>query len=107
MAIFVNFLTTSNHLHSLQVENCDSNSRLVVNEDGNGKFRPERVNRRLIHSNWEQNECLNITICTYLLSNQTNMRNVHPLEGVARGGETQLQVVENNLYNSTGKWLTG
>ena len=36
--------TKSNHLHPLQVENCDSNSRLVVYEDDNGKFRPERVN---------------------------------------------------------------
>ena len=43
MTIFFNFKTTSNHLHSLQVENCDSNSRLVVDEDDNGKFRPERV----------------------------------------------------------------
>ena len=33
MAIFFNkFQTTSNHLHPLQVENCDSNSRLVVDE---------------------------------------------------------------------------
>ena len=31
------------HLHSLQVENCDSNSRLVVDKDDNGKFRLERV----------------------------------------------------------------
>ena len=44
MAIFFSFLTTSNHLHPLQVENCDSNSRLVVDEDDNGKFRFERVN---------------------------------------------------------------
>ena len=44
MAIFLNFQTTSNHLHSLQVENCDSNSRLVVHEDDNGKFRIERIN---------------------------------------------------------------
>ena len=43
MAIFFNFSTTSNHLHPLQVENCDSNSRLVVDEDDNGKFRLERV----------------------------------------------------------------
>ena len=43
MAIFFNFHTTSSHLHPLQVENCDSNSRLVVDEDDNGKFRPERV----------------------------------------------------------------
>ena len=43
IAIFFNFYTTSNHLHPLQVENCGSNSRLVVVEDDNGKFRPERV----------------------------------------------------------------
>ena len=43
IAIFFNFLTTSNHLHSLQVENCDSNSRLVVDNYGNGKLRLERV----------------------------------------------------------------
>ena len=32
MVIFSNFSPTSNHLHPLQVENCDSNSRLVVDE---------------------------------------------------------------------------
>ena len=42
--IFINFSPTSSHLHPLQVENCDSNSRLVVDEDDNGKFRLERVN---------------------------------------------------------------
>ena len=44
MAIFFNFPSTLSHLHPLQVNNCDSNSRLVVDEDDNGKFRPERVN---------------------------------------------------------------
>ena len=43
IVIFINLSPTSNHLHPLQVENCDSNSRLVVDEDDNGKFRPERV----------------------------------------------------------------
>ena len=33
MAIFLNFQTTSNYLNPLQDENCDSNSRLVVDED--------------------------------------------------------------------------
>ena len=47
MAIFINFLPTSNHLHLLQVENCDSNSRLVVDEDDYGKLRPERVKNTL------------------------------------------------------------
>ena len=43
-AVFSNFSLTSNHLYSLQVENCASNSRLVVDKDDNGKFRDERVN---------------------------------------------------------------
>ena len=57
MAILFNFPSTTNHLHPLQVENCGSNSRLVVDEDasttsiarlvvgedGHGKFRLERV----------------------------------------------------------------
>ena len=44
MVIFFNFPPTSNNLHPLQVENCDSNSRLVVDEDDNGKFRPDGLN---------------------------------------------------------------
>ena len=43
MAIFFNFSSTSSHPNPLQVENCDSNSRLVVDEDDNGKFSLERV----------------------------------------------------------------
>ena len=43
MTISLNFSLTLNHLHPLQVENCDSNSRLVVGEDDNGKVRLERV----------------------------------------------------------------
>ena len=43
MVIFFNFSPTSNHLHPLQVENCGSNSRLVMDEDDNGKVRLERV----------------------------------------------------------------
>ena len=51
MAIFDNFSPISSHLHPLQVENCDSNPRLVVDEDSqlvvdegdNGKGRLERV----------------------------------------------------------------
>ena len=43
MAIFFNFLPSSNHLHRLQVENGNSNLRLVVDEDDNGKFRLIRV----------------------------------------------------------------
>ena len=48
MAIFINFSPTSNHLHPLQVENCDSDSRLVVDEYDNGKFRFERVKQAIM-----------------------------------------------------------
>ena len=43
VAIFFCFSPTSSHFHPLQVENCDSNSRLVVDEDENDKLRLERV----------------------------------------------------------------
>ena len=43
MTIFFTFLPISSHLHSLRVDNCDSSSRLVVDEDDNGKFRLQRV----------------------------------------------------------------
>ena len=43
MAIFFNFSLASSLLYPIQVENCDSNSRLVVDEGDNNKFRPERV----------------------------------------------------------------
>ena len=43
MTFFLNFSPNSSHLHSLQVENCGSNSQLVVDEDDYGKFRIERV----------------------------------------------------------------
>ena len=47
IANFFNFSSTSSHFYPLQVENCDSNSRLVVDEDDNGKFRLEKVKRRV------------------------------------------------------------
>ena len=46
MAIFLNFSLTLNHLHPLQVENCDSNSRLVVDEDDNVKSGLKGLNPR-------------------------------------------------------------
>ena len=42
---FINFSPTSSHLYPLLVENCESNSRLVVDEAHNGKFRLERAKR--------------------------------------------------------------
>ena len=46
LAIFFNFSPTLGHLYPLQVENCDSNSRLVVEKEDNDKFRLERVKTR-------------------------------------------------------------
>ena len=43
MAIFIDLSPSSSNFHPLQVENCDNNSRVVVDEDDNGKFRPEKV----------------------------------------------------------------
>ena len=48
MDIFFNCAPTSSRLRPLQVENCESNSRLVVDEDANGKFRFEMVNNDII-----------------------------------------------------------
>ena len=45
---FLNFSPVLSHLHPLQVENCDSNSRLVVDKDDNGKFRFERVKTSML-----------------------------------------------------------
>ena len=50
MSILFYFSPSSSHLHPLQVENCDSNSRLVVDDDDNGKCRDERVNIVLLLS---------------------------------------------------------
>ena len=58
MVILFNCSSTSNHLHPLQVENCDSNSRLVVDEGDNGKLRLERV---------KYNNNNNIQLIRYLL----------------------------------------
>ena len=55
MAIFFNFSPTSSHLHPLQVEIRDSNSRFVVDEDDNVKFRLERVN---LNKYWVNACCL-------------------------------------------------
>ena len=56
MAIFYNFSPTSNHLHPLQVENCDSNSRLVVDDEDNDKFKLERV-EGTYSALWEMDSC--------------------------------------------------
>ena len=42
MANLSNFMS-SNDLHPLHVENCDSNWQLVLNEDFDGKYGPEMV----------------------------------------------------------------
>ena len=48
--IFFNFSSTSSHLYPLQVDNCGSNSRLVVDEvdEDYGKIRIERAKQRVV-----------------------------------------------------------
>ena len=43
MKIFFTLSPTPNHLYPLQVENCDSINKSVVDEDDSGKLRLERV----------------------------------------------------------------
>ena len=47
MVIFFIFAFSSNHLHPLQVENCDSDSRLVVDEDDNVKSGLKGLNKAI------------------------------------------------------------
>ena len=65
LTIFFNFQIRSSHLYPLQVENCDSNSRLVVDKDDNGKFRPQMVNSP-VDSSIDLCNNLCIKICIYL-----------------------------------------
>ena len=55
--IFFNLSPTSSYLHPLSVEICDSNSRLVVDEDDNGKFRLDRVKEDIGDCAVTENEC--------------------------------------------------
>ena len=49
VTIFLNFSSTSSHRHPLQVENCDSNSRLVVDEDDNVKSGLRGLNKHSVN----------------------------------------------------------
>ena len=83
MVIFLNFYTTSNHLHPLQVGNCDSNSRLVVDEDDNGKFRTERVKLNAKAFNLKGRISFVSERVNPLIAKLFNL-NFHPLEVVSR-----------------------
>ena len=91
MAIFFNFQTTSSHLHPLQVENCDSNSRLVVDGDDNGKFRPERVKHH------------DLQMIRFKFNKDAQV--IFTLLGLCgRGSETQPQVGANlNCWHSASR----
>ena len=43
-SIFLHLSPAARHFHPLQVGNCDSNSRLVVDENDSGELRLGRVN---------------------------------------------------------------
>ena len=65
--IFFSLATHFESSYPLQVEDCDSNTRFVVDEDDNGKLSLERVKPH--HNYWEWNVCSNIKINKCLLSN--------------------------------------
>ena len=70
MVIFFKFSPTSSHLRPLQVEDCDSNSRLVVDEDDNGKFRLERVTNTCIYSSFHLLRVMNYHYTSHLKANE-------------------------------------
>ena len=87
MAIFFNFSPTSNHLHPLQVENYDSNSRLVVNEDDNGNLGLKGLKCRiLLYKQWRPKGFFNLKSsykCLYylfLIHSNTYVMGLRPLE---------------------------
>ena len=55
-----NISPTSSHLHPIQVENCDSNSWLVVDEEDNGKFKI------FLYKHRDHYKCLNYLFPLYL-----------------------------------------
>ena len=79
MIIFFNFSPTSNHLHPLQVENCDSNSRLVVDEDDNVKSGLKGLKGLAKPTTWiNQNKTLsgalfNHSILTFIIEMLNNV----------------------------------
>ena len=91
MVIFFIFSPISIHLHPLQADKSDSNSRLVVDEDGNGKLRLERVKDKLKKIRKLNFFFFNINYYPVELSNL----NFHSLEVVSRYRDPQLQMGEN------------
>ena len=71
-AIFSHLPPTSSHLHPLHVENCYSNSRILVHEDCNNTLRLQRVR----HHNLQ-------------MFGRKLDKYFHPLKVIGRGSETQ------------------
>ena len=94
MAIFFNFSQTSSPLRPLQVENCDTNSRLVVDEDDNGTFRLERVKSQLLGTNCVFKYQYLQMFCSQI----KQIRLIFTHKAVGRGNETRLQVGEKLNY---------
>ena len=70
MAIFFTFSTTSHHMHSLQVGNCDSNSRFVVDEYDNVKSGLKDLSRKYCFCNQinfiDEDTKLEIALLTFI-----------------------------------------
>ena len=99
VVVFLNFLTTSSHLHPLQVENCDSNSRFVVDEDDYGKVRLERV-KVLTFIVFNENLVLNrfYTYRQSVCSNVKDIENTSPNSDTNTLTDTNSTTFEVRIY---------
>ena len=88
--IFLNYPPISNHLYPLQVENCDSNSRLVVDEDDNGKFKLERFK---LTTSYQAQDVETMLVCHWAASS-SNQHWVKSMFVCLFAGEHSLSVSE-------------
>ena len=104
---FVHLPPDSSHFHPLQVENCGSNLRLVVDGDDNSKSRLERVNVGLLSATTAQRQ-------TDITSTSRFFWDIADLSGFAERGKVivfrdsmiiKLIAKSNNNYANVGSML--
>ena len=117
MAILFYFSPTSSHLHPLQVGNCGSNSRLVVDEDDNGKLRLERVKASFYITVYRLNSpttggfMMKISLTLFyqymaiFFNFSPTSSHLYPLQVGNCGSNSRLVVDEMTMVNSGSKGL--
>ena len=101
MVISFNFSPTSNQLHPLQVENCNSNSRRVVDEDDNGKFRLERVNKRFVVF---EGQCYLMIFCYKVFFSVVaprRMPEIHDVHYDKPSSSKRIEDVDESIYQNS------